>query len=74
MSHVLSFTIAFTILHAKLTFVNSFYIKGSGNLPRITPLYGEVCITKSFRTGTERGTGTGTRTEGQGQGEWDARM
>ena len=45
-----------------------------GDLPRITPLDGEVRITKSFRTGTETGTGTGTRTEEQGQGEWDARM
>ena len=41
-----------------------------GDLPQITPLDGEVRITKSFRTGT----GTGTRTDGQGQGEWDARM
>ena len=65
MSHVLSFTIAFTKLHAKLTFVNSFYIgqemvgENRGDLPRTTPLDGEVCITKSFRTETEIGTGTG---------------
>ena len=37
-----------------------------GDLPRITPLDGEVCITKSFRTGTETGTGTG-----QGQKDRD---
>ena len=53
--------------------------KNCGDLPQITPLDGEVCITKSFRTGNrernrDRDRDKDKRTERQRQGEWDARM